>query len=543
MNFSLIGRKSFVKTGMAIVLIAGISACTGNFMDMNTNPVGVTDEQANGDYALIASFLAQAQRDIIPQDVGEYQLANNLCSDVYGGYFGAEAPFVGNANNLTYSLVEGWYQAIWSSRYIIAMNPLYRVAEQTRTNESLQDIFAFSKLLKVAAMQRTADKVGPIIYSRYNLPEADGSIRYDALDAVYNQFFVDLDTVSTILKGLVGTEASSAMLKSDLAYTSNNYQRWLKFANTLRLRMAMRISYVDPALAKTQGEKALNPDAGGLLEDNADNCFIALSVDHPLNIITSTWSDTRLGAPFEAILKGYNDPRLTHHFLPATDNAVRGQIKGIRGGINIDAKSRYDGYSKLVAQNTRMQLMVAAESWFLRAEAGLRGWANAGDVKTNYEKGITTSFAMYNLSGASAYIADGSSVPAEYIDPKALNAGENDIKSGDPHLSKITIKWEDGATNDGKLERIITQKWIALFPDGDEAWAEYRRTGYPILFPVVVNYSNGAIPTIPGIRRMPYPQREYNSNSVGVNEALNSLGGPDNGGTRLWWDVEEKHLQ
>lgn len=542
MNFYLIGHKSFVKAVMAMVLIVGITACTGNFMELNTNPIGVTDEQANGDYALIASFLAQAQRDIIPQDVGEYQLANNLCSDVYGGYFGAEAPFVGNANNLTYSLVEGWYQAIWNNRYINAMNPLYRVGELTRTDGALQDIFAFSKLLKVAAMHRTADKVGPIIYSRYNLPEGDGSIRYDALDAVYGQFFVDLDTAANILKGLVGSQASSAMLKSDLAYTSNNYERWLKFANTLRLRLALRVSYVNPELAKTEGEKALDPSAGGLLEDNADNCFISLSVDHPLNIITSTWSDTRLGAPFEAILKGYDDPRLAYHFLPATDNVVKGQIKGIRGGINIDAKSRYDGYSKLVPQETRMQLMIAAESWFLRAEAALRGWSNAGDVKTNYEKGITTSFAMYDLPGVNAYLADDSSMPAEYIDPKALNAGENDIKSDSPHLSKITIKWEDGASDDEKLERIITQKWIALFPDGDEAWAEYRRTGYPILFPVVVNYSNGAIPTDPGIRRMPYPQREYNSNRAGVSEALNLLNGPDNGGTRLWWDVENKQL-
>src|SRR5690606_40196218 len=103
MNFFLNRHKSFLKAAMAVVFIVGITACTGNFMELNTNPIGVTDEQANGDYALIASFLAQAQRDIIPQDVGEYQLANNLCSDVYGGYFGAEAPCVGDANNLTYS--------------------------------------------------------------------------------------------------------------------------------------------------------------------------------------------------------------------------------------------------------------------------------------------------------------------------------------------------------------------------------------------------------------------------------------------------------
>ncbi|WP_312697359.1 SusD/RagB family nutrient-binding outer membrane lipoprotein [Sphingobacterium mizutaii] len=109
-------------------------------------------------------------------------------------------------------------------------------------------------------------------------------------------------------------------------------------------------------------------------------------------------------------------------------------------------------------------------------------------------------------------------------------------------MSTITIAWNEGDSRDRKLERIITQKWISMFPDGDEAWAEYRRSGYPILFPVVVNYSNNTIPSVPGIRRMPYPEREYNSNSAAVNEAVKMLGGPDNGGTRLWWDVENKKL-
>jgi hypothetical protein len=171
----------------------------------------------------------------------------------------------------------------------------------------------------------------------------------------------------------------------------------------------------------------------------------------------------------------------------------------------------------------------------------LRGWSNAGDAKTNYETGIDRSFEMYNLTAqASAYKNDATSMAMPYVDPKAVKSGENDVAASSPYLSKITIKWDDAATSATKLERIITQKWIAIFPDGDEAWAEYRRTGYPILFPVVVNYSGGTIPTIPGVRRMPYPQREYNSNSAAVAEAVEMLGGQDNGGTRLWWDVADK---
>src|SRR5690606_5817292 len=137
-------------------------SCTKDFTELNTNPAGVTDEEAMGDFALVASFLAQAQRAIISENVGEYQVSINLTSDAYGGYFAAEAPFVGNANNLTYALVPGWYSSLWVDRYIRAMNPLYRVETITRTDENMQDIFAFAKVLKVAAMHRTSDKVGPI---------------------------------------------------------------------------------------------------------------------------------------------------------------------------------------------------------------------------------------------------------------------------------------------------------------------------------------------------------------------------------------------
>ena len=536
--------KSYYKlTGLLLSSLFLTLSCTKDFRELNTNPAGVTDEEAMGDFALVASFLAQGQRAILPENVNEYQVSYNLAGDSYGGYFGAQAPFVGNANNLTYSLVPGWYSSLWVDRYIRGMNPIARVELMTRNDEKLSDIFAFSKILKVSAMHRTSDKFGPIIYSKYNAPDDNDQIQYDSQQDAYTNFFKDLDTATTILKTYKGKEVSAAMKKSDMAYTENNYDRWLRIANTLRLRLALRIAFKDAALAKTEGEKALNPENGGLLEATADNCFIKLSTDHPLNILTTTWSDTRMNASIETFLGGYKDPRLAELFLPATDPAVRGQFKGIRTGIDIDAKSRYDNYSKLLPQPNRMQLMVASESWFLKAEAALRGWSNAGDAKTNYETGIERSFEMYGLSAqAAAYKNNAPDNPMPYIDPKAIKAGQNDVLLGSPYLSTITIAWNEGDSRDRKLERIITQKWISMFPDGDEAWAEYRRSGYPILFPVVVNYSNNTIPSVPGIRRMPYPEREYNSNSAAVNEAVKMLGGPDNGGTRLWWDVENKKL-
>ena len=111
----------------------------------------------------------------------------------------------------------------------------------------------------------------------------------------------------------------------------------------------------------------------------------------------------------------------------------------------------------------------------------------------------------------------------------------------------LCVKWDDAATDEEKLQRIITQKWIALFPLSNEAWAEYRRTGYPKLFPVKQNENEKEISTKYGPRRLPYNENELNSNTEAVNAAIGMLnaeatGGTsgDNAGTRLWWDQADK---
>ena len=110
-------------------------------------------------------------------------------------------------------------------------------------------------------------------------------------------------------------------------------------------------------------------------------------------------------------------------------------------------------------------------------------------------------------------------------------------------MNTIPVKWNDGASNEEKLQRIITQKWIANFPLSTEAWAEYRRTGYPKLFPNRVNSSNGTIDTDEQIRRLIYSNIEINTNNIELQkgiellnqEASSSFKG-DIGGTRVWWD-------
>ncbi|MBO9204164.1 MULTISPECIES: SusD/RagB family nutrient-binding outer membrane lipoprotein [Niastella] len=518
-----------------------VSGCTKNFEGYNKDPYGASNDDLLPDYGLVVGQLKEAQRSIyVYQPAWVTQLQQNLMGDVFGGYMMSPTPFRGNSNNLTYDLVDGWnlfaLSPAYSSPEASVMAPLSNVTLITKT--PAPDLYAMALILKVEAMHRVSDIFGPIMYSKYKVRAEDGGYDYDSQQEAYTNFFKDLSEAITILTPLRTQKPTPTFVNADLVY-KGDYGKWLQFANSLRLRLALRIVKADAAKAKSEGEAAL-ANAGGLLSKASDNFSVDIGATvHPLNTISGAWGDIRMGAPMESILKGYNDARLPKYFAPAIDNAVKGQFKGIRNGIDIDAKTRYQDYSALVDLPSKLQLLSAAEAWFLKAEAAARGWANAGNAKDNYESGITTSFNQYGVdASASAYINDATSKPAPYIDPKAITPGQNDIKDGNPNLSTITIKWNEADNFETKLERIITQKWICIFPDGQEAWSEFRRTGYPKLFPVVINNSGGKISTSVFIRRINIPPDEYLTNPKGVDRAIKTLKGPDNGGTRLWWDVQ-----
>ena len=145
------------------------------------------------------------------------------------------------------------------------------------------------------------------------------------------------------------------------------------------------------------------------------------------------------------------------------------------------------------------------------------------------------------MSGADTYLANTTGKPQLYADPANSNSYAQE-------LSDITIAWDEGATPAQMQERIITQKWIAMFPNGQEAWSEFRRTGYPKLFRPKQNLAPSIIDTQLGPRRLLYNETELSSNTVEVNNAIQLLkaessevkGDGDTGGTRLWWDRKDK---
>nr|WP_233260758.1 SusD/RagB family nutrient-binding outer membrane lipoprotein [Pedobacter sp. HMWF019] len=487
-------------------------------------------------------------------DPNSYQLQQNLNSDCFSGYFMSQVSGFYNSN-LSYALNTGWNKEPFKVGYLDVMRYV-SIIKGLGVDQKYPGIWAIAQIMQVEGMHRVTDIYGPVPYSKVGPLTANATgIPYDSQKDVYNNFFADLDEATAALKTFIagGKSLPFEFSTMDLIYGSNKsteFENWLRFANSLRLRLALRIVKIDPVLAKLQGEKALDPANGGVITDNTQIVQVAVpagNFSNPLAFITINWANICIGSSIQTYMTGYNDPRIGKYMDKSSDPTSADQYKGIRIGANTATVgvggSSYNNYSTLNYKDgtnpsftlrTPPVLMTAAEVYFLRAEAALRNWNNVnGTAQSLYEQGIKTSFAQWGVS-SSTYLADNTSVPAAYVDP--LNT-----KNNAPSPSAITIKWDEAANAEQKLERIITQKWIANFPEGQEAWSEFRRTGYPKLIPVANNNSGGTISTDIQIRRLPFSQNEYSTNNAEVQKAIQMLTTPaDNGGTRLWWDVANK---
>lgn len=529
---------------MSVIVMVTGNACTKNFIEHNQNPNNATEEQLKYDNLDVGGFITQMETKIMPvlnnadnADANAYQLIYSLMGDIYSGHQGTSDAYGNNGvNNSTYAMIPAWYGAAFPNAYKNEMAPWYFIKKKSET--SSPSTYALAQILKVMAMHRVTDMYGPLPYTQF--VAGSTNTPYDSQEVIYNSFFTDLDAAISVLTDFVQKNPGAKPLaKFDLIY-GGDFVQWLKFANTLKLRLAMRIVYANPGKAQQAAEQAVS---AGVMTGNNDNALLKVdgsTTINPLYTITYPYNDTRMGANMESFLKGYNDPRAGLWFnkvaLPAGSTP---DFHGIRNGSKFTGHA-YDPFSTLnVTLSTPVQWMTASEAYFLRAEGALRNWNMNGTAQNLYETGIKTAFSQpiggTNLAAgdATTYINDATSKPAPYVDP--LNNG-NSVAAGNANLSTITIKWNSTDNFERNLERIVTQKWIALYPDGQEAWSEFRRTRYPKVFPVPNNFSNGAISTDIQIRRSPFPQNEYLNNNAAVLQGVSLLGGPDNGGTKLWWD-------
>ena len=524
-------KRNNIKKSLICLGLLTLVGCTDNFDEINSNPDAFTQEELTQDFNHIKGpFTTMFDNVMVNVPGWKYQVAIDLSGNTWGGY--STAPGFDGANNLSYALSDNWNKWGWEAIYAQVMANYLTVERASKGK--YDEFYALATIVKVQTLHKAADSWGPIVYSK--LGTTDAAIGYDSQEEVYGLMFKDLDFAVAELTKRIDAGEKSSFTNIDRSTYAGDYKQWVKYANSLRLRLAMRVVKVNPQLAKTEAEKAISQKFG-VMTVVGDSFIVNKNVSqHPLKVAAYEYNDSRMSADMESIMGGYNDPRMKVYF--AESEQYPGEYKGIRTGGTLGDKSlhmKFSNFGKVIRDDKQVVWLNTAEVYFLRAEGALRGWNMGGDAATFYKAGINASFDQLATGGAADYIADNVKMAKDYVDPVApFNSGLA--------VNKVTVAWDNAATNEVKLQKIITQKWIANFPDGMEAWADHRRTGYPKLLPILNNQSAGAVTTEFGVRRIPFVSTEKDGNPDGVKTGIAKLGGPDNGGTRNWWDTTDHNL-
>lgn len=452
----------------------------------------------------------------------------------------------GGRTMITGYMAEWWMNNNYSGMFSSIISSWREIKKNTIDTDpndvTYKAVYQMAMICRALGVLRATDMFGPLPLSGQG--KGLTQVPYDSVESIYNQLFEELTQASSYLAEYDASYALPQGIKQNDFYFAGDLKKWVKFANSIRLRMAVRIRYVNESKAKEEAQKALD---AGVMEDITDGAKLQtterLIILNCLEQIANAYEDTRMGATILSYLKGYQDPRLAAYFVLNPKENPSGytnqpQLQGVRAGFQ--GKTDYLGFGyPNVKEDTPTYVMKASEVYFLRAEAKLFGLT--ADAKTDdalYREGIELSFKENNVS-ASSYVTNTTNLPAAYTDP---------IDSRNNQGAPATISVAYSGTNEEKLEKIITQKYLAIFPDGHEAWTEWRRTGYPRLInPVQYNadttHGNTIISTdgrSKGVRRAIYPQTEYigaNRENVLKGVQLLGPGAIDDCNTRLWWDA------
>ncbi|WP_372637181.1 SusD/RagB family nutrient-binding outer membrane lipoprotein [Fodinibius sp.] len=526
-------KNTFTMVSMSLLVMLFMAGCN-DLEELNT-----PDDQlvaGNLEAPQLGQAFAQAQFYGMYGSPGPFQLSQSLHADIYAQYFATTAA---NFDSDQFVMIGSWQDGGWNGFYGTAA-PQLDFVENFSAENGMDLENAIAKVMRVQLYHRITDFWGPIIYSEFGNGET--RVPYDSQEEVYNNFFAALDSAVTVLEANTGGNAFGS---NDQIY-EGNVDQWLTFANSLRLRLAMRVRYVAPDLAQTEAEKAVS---GGVMMDNSDNADLLTTQNsrNPYTTITD-WGEFRMSAAMESALDGYEDPRRSTYFQPAANGDQDGDgspYEGFRNGLpktqkesGVEGQGLNDRYSDMGVDwlndsrggsNPAIDIMDASEVYFLRAEGALIGWNMEGTAEELYEEGIRLSM-MENTSASAEEIE-------AYIESGDTPASPDDVWDSPP-LSDIPVAFDNSGSVERRLEQIITQKWLALYPNSMEAWAEYRRTGYPTLYDPI-NSLNSDIPVTDRVKRIPFVSSEYSDNAEAVQNAIQLLSsGSDDETTELWWDAK-----
>jgi hypothetical protein len=531
--------RSFVmKFSLAIGMLF-IFSCTDNFTEYNTDK---SQMMAVGPKQLAGLFSRAQIQYCSWLSTDNYSrmsstMANHFCGYVVCGIYNQEQ----NVMNT------GWQNNGFNTIYSTVIPPLQSIFDVSRDGVN-DDAYNVALIWKVCALHRVTDLWGPVPYSKAGSGEA--VVPYESQKDVYYMMFEDLDNAITALTAaLQKTPGLNVFGAGDMIY-NGDVAKWIKLGNSLRLRLAIRLSNIDPAKAQAEAEAAIK---GIMMETNADDALLAVnkwgSGGNGMPRMESFYQDV-MSASMESLLKGYNDPRMQEFFSPVSPanitDAFPAELKtnangyhGMANGSEPTHFSYFKSYSKYGPRFkdgnqliTPINIMNASETYFLKAEGAWRGWNMGGTAQSFYEKGIEISIKQWKGAAFSTTAIN------DYINGTTTPVAPENYPYNDPAMTDIPVKFSTDKTK--QYEQIMTQKWLGLFPISFEAFAEYRRTRLPKIY--TKKYSANANVSITAgqiVTRLPYPTGEKTSQPQEIEKAIVLLGGPDLETTTLWWDVNK----
>jgi hypothetical protein len=486
-------KHILLATGVIAAL--AFSGCRKDFEEINTNPNQPTDVSPG-------FLLTSAQKSIMDETYdafwgsrGHMQLAQFWASNQY-------------SNESRYEFRNETTNGTWRDLYAGPLQDLQQIIDlNTDRPDDMAGYganvnqIAVAKILQAWVYQHLTDSFGAIPMSQALQGGDDTTPAYDTQEEVYNQL------LALVNDALGSMDVSAAGPQGDQIF-GGNMDGWQKFGNSLKLRIAMRMADANPSAAQTAVEQV--NASGAFIASNADNALFAYlggaPNNNPINEDAKTRNDFAASNVMVDYLAAHEDPRMAAFYAPAVaSGAFVGEVYGLSEANaaltpDVDVSQRSE---VVLAADLPGIYFDAAQTHFLFAEAAERGWAAPLSAAAHYEEAIRLSMAYWGVDAAAA----------------------------DTYLARTDVAY---ATAEGTWkEKIGAQKWIALYMQGGEAWAEYRRLDFGVLqLPVDGVLSGSGIPS-----RLQYPLDEQTLNAGEYANGVAANGGTDALDTKLWWDV------
>lgn len=482
-------------------------ACTKNFEQLNTHPSDLNPEDMNS-VERVGTLLPAMIYLLQPQHENNSQMTDQLVYGQVGGYYAAPNPFSnhGGADHqvASFNPQNSMYQSPYVDKVAAFYSNYFKVVEETNGEGPVALI---SQVLRVAIMHKVADTYGPIPYSKIGGGEFE--VEYDGLAELYPRFIDDLSKAITSLEGYSGT--SEALADYDIMY-HGDFAKWRRFANSVKFRLALRMSSMDEDFAKTAMEEAM---ANGMILENNDNGMLPTN-DNPVYKAAISWGDLVVNATITTYMNGYYDLRRQYYF----NRDDWGDYAGMRLGYFPGQHPPFS--TPKLTQTSPLPVYYAAESYFLMAEAAARGLIS-GDAVSYYNAGIRISHDQW---GAAL---------SNYMDQPGGTFNYNDSLCDNATLEAPAVTMSASDDLETKLQKILTQKYIALYPMGLESWCDFRRTGYPEMI-TTQHLAGTEVNATRMMRRLKYPDSERYNNPANWQKAIDTwFGGEDSFGKDLDW--------